>query len=685
MKENLSFYLSFLTLNGLILLSFNSQSQDFSYSADKLYSDSANNSLTFEGNVSLNFEEFIFESDRAQLDEITKTLELESLSFKVKNKFVGGEAKKAIASENKISLKEAKFSLCPCEEKIWWIEAEKADLDIEKNNIFFNKGKLKVYDTTIFYFPKGSFPASGERRSGFLLPEISASNKSGTDISIPYYFNLAKNYDFTFEPRYISKRGEGGSSQLRYLSNNYEGFLLTSFLDDNKNDNSFRWSANFFHNAKIFENYFLNINYSNLSDSLFLRDYGSSYSNSSHQLFVPQKMSISSFGKNYEFITKINAFKLTSPIGISQFQEIPEIKFNLFYNYEGFDLNLKTNYQSYKKGGSFIDNSNTKVEKIKVEPEFLFYKKFFEMESMIKLNYVLENFHLENSKKSRIYPKAEFKISSTLHRKKGSNLEILTPSISYIYTQNKNQHDLPNINSGIFLDSKNFSRHIISGDSYIPMRKDLLISSEYLLYRNNGKLNISVSKLIGLGKRFLHTNNFNLNLPEPYQIKANYIEGKSLNFFGSITKDSDKKYDSFNIGLFKEFTNENYLSLGFIWARDINAYILEKEEERPLKFLEIKNKFLINEKSTLHAKFNYDLENSNLSYSMIGIEYENPGLVIGLALIESNELDWYELINQNTVNEYNQQSFRIYFELKGLGSLGRKIDQYTRNNKYSDF
>ena len=60
MKENLSFYLSFLTLNGLILLSFNSQSQDFSYSADELYSDSANNSLTFEGNVSLNFEEFIF-------------------------------------------------------------------------------------------------------------------------------------------------------------------------------------------------------------------------------------------------------------------------------------------------------------------------------------------------------------------------------------------------------------------------------------------------------------------------------------------------------------------------------------------------------------------------------------------------------------------------------------------------
>jgi hypothetical protein len=130
---------------------------------------------------------------------------------------------------------------------------------------------------------------------------------------------------------------------------------------------------------------------------------------------------------------------------------------------------------------------------------------------------------------------------------------------------------LPNINSGIFLDSKNFSKNIISGDSYIPMRRDFLISTEYLLYRNNSKLNIYVSKLIGLGKRFLHTNNINLNLPEPYQIKANYKDGKSFNFFGSITKDSDNKYDSFNAGLFKEFASENYLSLSLIWARHINA------------------------------------------------------------------------------------------------------------------
>ena len=49
-----------------------------------------------------------------------------------------------------------------------------------------------------------------------------------------------------------------------------------------------------------------------------------------------------------------------------------------------------------------------------------------------------------------------------------------------------------------------------------------------------------------------------------------------------------------------------------------------------------------------------------------------------MALIESNELDWFKLIKENTFNEYNRESFRIYFELKGLGSLGRPIDNYIK-------
>ena len=686
MKKILSSYLNLLTMSGLIFLSAHINSQDFSYSSDKFLLDSEKNSLFFEGNVTLNFEEFTFNAEKAELDQSSEILKLESLSFKVKDQLVWGEAEKGTASKSKISFQKAKFSLCPCEEKIWWIEADEVDLDIKENNISFEKGKLKINDKSVFYFPRGSFPASGGRRSGFLLPEISASNKSGTDISIPYYFNLASNYDFTFEPRYISKRGEGGFSEFRYLSKNYNGYIKTSFLSENSNyvnqnnNESFRWSLNFVHNAKFLNNYFLNINYSNLGDSLFLRDFGGGFSGQSDHLFVPQKISVANFGENYEFGLLVNAFKLTSPLGINQYQEVPEIKLNYFFNYESFDFRLRTKYQSYRKGGSFFENSKDRVEKLKLEPEILFFKNFSQINSMIKINYTFENFYLEKNNKSRILPKAELKLSKDFVKNKNDKMALLSPFFSFIYAKNKNQENLPNINSGFFLDSRSFSKDIVSGDSYIPMRRDILIGADYSLYEGKNKFNISFSKLFGLGKRFLRTDIESINLPEPYQMKLSYKNDKTLNLFSSITKDSNRDYDSFNIGFNKKLQNKFYTSTNFTWIRNVNAYIFENNERRNIKFLENTNRFYVNEKITLHSKIEYDLKNSNLSNLVLGIEYENPGLVYGLALIESNELDWFRLINENTYNEYNQESFRIYFELKGLGSLGRKINQYTEKS-----
>ena len=139
-KKKISYSnLRLLTLSCLLFFSFYFNSQDFSYSSDKFFSDEENNSLIFEGNVNLNYDDFIFDADLAELNQSTKKLELTSLTFKVKDQFVWGESEKASASKGKISFEKGKFSLCPCEEKIWWIEADKVDLDTEKNNISFEK------------------------------------------------------------------------------------------------------------------------------------------------------------------------------------------------------------------------------------------------------------------------------------------------------------------------------------------------------------------------------------------------------------------------------------------------------------------------------------------------------------------------------------------------------------------
>ena len=150
---------------------------------------------------------------------------------------------------------------------------------------------------------------------------------------------------------------------------------------------------------------------------------------------------------------------------------------------------------------------------------------------MMKVNYKFENFYLENYEKSRILPQVEFKINQNLFKNKNNKSEVLSPFLSFIYAEEVNQDNLPNINSGFFLDSHSFSKDILSGDSYVPMRRDILLGADYLLLEKKKRLNISFSRLFGLGKRFLETNLFRVDLPEPYQVIINYKNGENFNFF----------------------------------------------------------------------------------------------------------------------------------------------------------
>ena len=63
-KKKISYSnLRLLTLSCLLFFSFYFNSQDFSYSSDKFFSDEENNSLIFEGNVNLNYDVKITEPD----------------------------------------------------------------------------------------------------------------------------------------------------------------------------------------------------------------------------------------------------------------------------------------------------------------------------------------------------------------------------------------------------------------------------------------------------------------------------------------------------------------------------------------------------------------------------------------------------------------------------------------------
>ena len=80
----------------------------------------------------------------------------------------------------------------------WTIQSTKMLHDNKKKTIYYDNAVIKVYDIPILYLPKLSHPdPSVDRRSGLLPPTMHNTKNLGTGISIPYFFNLGIDKNFT--------------------------------------------------------------------------------------------------------------------------------------------------------------------------------------------------------------------------------------------------------------------------------------------------------------------------------------------------------------------------------------------------------------------------------------------------------------------------------------------------------
>ena len=82
------------------------------------------------------------------------------------------------------------------------IQAKEKLHDNEKKTIYYDNALIKIYDVPIFYFPKLSHPdPSVDRRSGFLVPTFHNTKNLGEGISVPYFFDISPDKNFTITNR----------------------------------------------------------------------------------------------------------------------------------------------------------------------------------------------------------------------------------------------------------------------------------------------------------------------------------------------------------------------------------------------------------------------------------------------------------------------------------------------------
>ena len=97
-----------------------------------------------------------------------------------------------------------------------------------------NENERKVVVLPIIGAPAMTFPIKAERKSGVLPPTMGMTSKNGLEVIVPYYFNLAPNYDLTIFPNLMARRGLQLGAEARYMGNNYSGTTYVEYLPNDK-------------------------------------------------------------------------------------------------------------------------------------------------------------------------------------------------------------------------------------------------------------------------------------------------------------------------------------------------------------------------------------------------------------------------------------------------------------------
>ncbi len=109
----------------------------------------------------------------------------------------------------------------------WSIQSSKMLHDNKKKTIYYDNAVVKIYDIPIFYIPKLSHPdPTVDRRSGFLVPSLSNSKNLGTGFTIPYFWALGNDKNFTLTNTFYD------SENPLFFGEYNQVFSRSSFLAD---------------------------------------------------------------------------------------------------------------------------------------------------------------------------------------------------------------------------------------------------------------------------------------------------------------------------------------------------------------------------------------------------------------------------------------------------------------------
>ncbi|MDA0706307.1 MAG: LPS assembly protein LptD [Proteobacteria bacterium] len=241
----------------------------------------SNRSLLLEGNVRYEDQGTQIESDLAEFAYDMGSVRFEGADFSLSGDGRGTASVFEINQQGLLQLDGVSYTTCPPGSNDWLIEAKDIDVDTNAGVATARGMKLRFQGVPILYAPYLSFPIGDARKSGVLTPDLGSTSRSGEEISLPFYLNLAPNYDATITPHFMSDRGLQLQTEFRYLTESSHGEAVADYLDNDDTFHDSRYLLGLQHMTQFGGGWRNQLDFRQVSDSQYFEDMGGSLSSAS--------------------------------------------------------------------------------------------------------------------------------------------------------------------------------------------------------------------------------------------------------------------------------------------------------------------------------------------------------------------------------------------------------------------
>ena len=658
-------------------------------------------SATISGNVTLREPGVLLLGDSAQIFSKTGEATVYNGEFLFHQKHMRGTANTLQRdTEGLIHVHNGLFTYCAPGEYDWAVHADTMEVDLDEGLATAHDARLDVEGIPVFYTPWLRFPLDDRRRTGFLWPDFGNDSTGGIDITVPFYFNLAPNYDALYSPRYIEERGLNNELVLRYLNPvigqwTLGGAYMTDdekYEDDAPEERSHdRWLWALKQNGLFQQRWRSRIDYSKASDVDYMKDLETSSIDSQRKTALLQLGSLDYLGDSWLVNLQVQQFQSLADDIRDDYKKLPQLDARYWGRGTPFSLEpiLQAQYSNFDTDENRVTGQRLYSEAGITYPMLWTFGFLRPTVKYRYINYDLsDGVFFEDDTPSTGAPLANLDGGLYFDRSTSfagrSLLQTLEPRVYYLYSEYDEQTDQPDFDSAelTFTYNQLFRETRFSGRDRIDdaNQVSLGLTSRFIDdTTGNSLLSASIGQIFYFRDRKVRLRPIDEALDDSGSEIAgelNFNPNRKVSLRTSLVYDP---YDgNMNSGHFLtsyKADGGGIFNVGYSYRRPLTTLV----EQPPTEEASVSSYLPVGNNWSVFAAMNYSMEADTSVEDMVGIEYDSCCWTVRLLHLRyyNNVSNQFAIINDPDLEREETTQFQVI--LKGMGGYGDQITDIMKD------